>query len=100
MPIWAATGAPGLEVRDEHELVTGGVYARIRHPMYAAIWISALTQPLLIHNWVAGFLVVPAFAAMWLIRVPNEEALMRQRFGDAWDAYCAQAGQLLPKRAS
>lgn len=92
--------SPGLEVHDAHKLVTNGVYARIRHPMYAAIWISALAQPLLIHNWIAGFLVVPAFAAMWFIRVPNEEALMRQRFGTAWDAYCIRAGRLLPKRAS
>ncbi|WP_217998862.1 protein-S-isoprenylcysteine O-methyltransferase [Sphingobium cloacae] len=92
--------SPGLEVHDSHELVTNGIYARIRHPMYAAIWIATLAQPLLIHNWIAGFLVVPAFAAMWFIRVPNEEAMMRQRFGDAWDAYCARAGRLLPRRAS
>src|SRR5690606_36343561 len=59
--------SPGLEVRSDHELVTNGIYARIRHPMYAAIWISALVQPLLIQNWIAGFLVVPAFAAMWFL---------------------------------
>ena len=92
--------SPGLEVRDAHELVTTGIYDRIRHPMYAAIWISALTQPLLIHNWIAGFLVIPAFAAMWFIRVPNEEAMMRARFGEAWDAYCARAGRLLPRRTT
>ena len=91
--------SPGLEVRDAHELVTNGVYGRIRHPMYAAIWISTLAQPLLIHNWIAGFLVIPAFAAMWFLRVPNEEAMMRARFGDAWDAYCVRAGRLFPKRA-
>lgn len=90
--------SPGLEVREDHALVTNGVYGRIRNPMYAAIWISALAQPLLIHNWIAGFLVVPAFAAMWFIRVPNEEAMMRARFGAAWDAYCARAGRLFPKR--
>lgn len=92
--------SPGLEVRDAHELVTAGIYDRIRHPMYAAIWISALAQPLLIHNWIAGFLVIPAFAAMWFVRVPNEEAMMRQRFGDAWDVYCARAGRLFPRRVS
>lgn len=92
--------SPGLEVRDAHELVTTGIYASIRHPMYAAIWISALAQPLLIHNWIAGFLVIPAFAAMWLLRVPTEEAMMRARFGDAWDAYCVRAGRLFPRRAS
>lgn len=91
--------SPGLEVREDHALVTKGIYGRIRHPMYAAIWISALTQPLLIHNWIAGFLVIPAFAAMWFIRVPNEEAMMRARFGEAWDAYCARAGRLFPRLA-
>ena len=89
--------SPGLEVRESHELVTNGIYARIRHPMYAAIWISALAQPLLIHNWIAGFLVVPSFAAMWLIRVPREEAMMRETFGTAYDAYCRQTGRLFPR---
>jgi protein-S-isoprenylcysteine O-methyltransferase Ste14 len=89
--------SPGLEVRDDHGLVTNGIYRRIRNPMYAAIWISSLAQPLLIHNWIAGFLVVPCFAAMWFIRVPNEEAMMRQRFGEEWDAYCRKAGRLWPR---
>ena len=91
--------SPGLEVRDAHELVTQGVYRRIRHPMYASIWIWALAQPLLIHNWIAGFLVLPAFAAMWFLRVPQEEAMMHARFGEQWDAYCARAGRSLPRGA-
>ncbi|MGE0153014.1 MAG: protein-S-isoprenylcysteine O-methyltransferase [Reyranellaceae bacterium] len=89
--------SPGLEVRREHSLVTNGVYRHIRHPMYAAIWIAALTQPLLIHNWIAGVAVIPAFAAMWLLRVPNEEALMRAQFGAAYDAYAARTGRILPR---
>jgi len=89
--------SPGLEVREDHTLITNGVYARVRHPMYAAIWLSALAQPLLIHNWIAGALVIPAFAAMWVIRVPNEEAMMRVRFGAAYDTYCAQTGRLWPR---
>lgn len=89
--------SPGLEVRKDHRLVTQGVYAGIRHPMYTAIWLAVLTQPLLIHNWLAGVSAIPAFAAMWFLRVPQEEALMRARFGDAYDAYAARAGRLLPK---
>lgn len=89
--------SPGLEVRDGHGLVTGGIYGHIRHPMYAAIWLSVLAQPLLIHNWIAGALVVPAFAAMWFLRIPKEEALMRAQFGADWDAYCARTGRLVPR---
>ncbi|HMO76947.1 MAG TPA: protein-S-isoprenylcysteine O-methyltransferase [Sphingopyxis sp.] len=88
--------SPGLEVREEHGLVTGGIYGRIRHPMYAAIWISALAQPLLLHNWIGGALVVPAFAAMWFLRVPKEERMMAERFGAEWDEYCARTGRLWP----
>ena len=84
-------------MRTEHELVTRGVYAQIRNPMYAAIWLGAFAQALLIQNWIGGFAVIPAFAAMWFIRVPREEALMRQRFGAAWDAYVARSGRLLPR---
>ncbi len=89
--------SPGLEVREGHDLVTQGVYARVRHPMYAAIWIFALAQPLLIQNWIAGVLIIPAFAAMWFIRIPNEEAMMRDTFGDAYGAYCATTGRLFPR---
>ena len=91
---WSVT----LEVRDDHSLVTGGVYARIRHPMYTAIWIAALSQPLLIHNWIAGFLVIPAFAAMCMLRIPKEEAMMRDIFGSEYADYTARTGRLIPKK--
>jgi protein-S-isoprenylcysteine O-methyltransferase Ste14 len=89
--------SPGLEVREGHDLVTDGVYARWRHPMYVAIWLAVLAQPLLIHNVVGGMLAIPAFAAMWWLRVPQEEAMLRDRFGEAYDAYCARVGRLWPR---
>ncbi|WP_337188437.1 protein-S-isoprenylcysteine O-methyltransferase [Phenylobacterium sp.] len=89
--------SPGLEIREGHGLVTAGVYGGIRNPMYAAIWLGALAQPLLIWNWIGGFLVIPAFAAMWFVRVPREEAMMRQAFGAEWDAYASRTGRLLPR---
>jgi protein-S-isoprenylcysteine O-methyltransferase Ste14 len=88
--------SPGLEVREGHTLVTGGVYRRIRHPMYAAIWLAALAQPMLIHNWVGGPLVLAAFAFMCVTRLPREEAMMRQQFGDEYDRYAARTHRLVP----
>lgn len=89
--------SPGLEVRADHGLITNGVYRGIRHPMYAAIWLGSLAQPLLIQNWIGGFAVVPCFLAMYLIRVPREEAMMSARFGADWDEYCQRSGRLFPK---
>jgi len=41
---WSVT----LEVREQHALVTNGVYSRVRHPMYSAFWLWALAQALLL----------------------------------------------------
>jgi len=90
---WRAT----TELRQEHDLVTSGVYKRIRHPMYAAIWLIFLVQPLLVQNWIAGLAGPLTFAIMYFIRVPYEEAMMRDGFGEAYDAYCARAGRLFPR---
>ena len=89
--------SPTLDVRENHKLVTGGIYRHVRHPMYSAIWLGAIAQPLLIQNWIAGPPVLLAFLAMYATRVPKEEALMRDRFGDAYHAYASRTGRLLPK---
>lgn len=86
-----------LEMRQEHNLVTNGVYKRMRHPMYAAIWIAAIAQPLLIHNVIAGGLVLVAFGAMCVLRIPKEEEMMLGMFGDDYREYMARTGRVLPK---
>lgn len=88
--------SPALELREEHTLVTRGVYRNVRHPMYAAIWLQALGQPLLVHNWIGGALIVPACAFLYFSRVPKEEKMMADQFGEAWRAYAARTGRVIP----
>lgn len=90
---WSVT----LELREDHGLITSGVYKRVRHPMYSAIWLIVLAQPLLIHNWVVGFAGVFSFGLMYAIRTPREEAMMRKQFGVAYEDYCKKSGRLLPR---
>ncbi|NOT29051.1 MAG: isoprenylcysteine carboxylmethyltransferase family protein [Planctomycetes bacterium] len=47
---WSIT----LEVREQHTLVTRGVYARVRHPMYTALLLYALGQWLVVPNWLVA----------------------------------------------
>ena len=89
--------SPTLEIRDQHELVTHGVYQYIRHPMYAAIWLLVFSQPCLLHNWIAGFSVIPAFLLMYIVRVPREEDMVRRQFGATYDDYVRQTGRIWPK---
>jgi protein-S-isoprenylcysteine O-methyltransferase Ste14 len=89
---WSVT----LEVREGHQLVTGGVYAHVRHPMYASFLLWGVTQALLIPNWIAGFAGLLAVIALYASRQSKEEAMMRQTFGAEYDAYCARTSRLVP----
>lgn len=89
---WSVT----LEVREGHQLVTQGVYAHVRHPMYASFLLWGVTQALFIPNWIAGLAGLVAVIALYASRQSKEEAMMRQTFGAEYDAYCARTSRLVP----
>ncbi len=85
-----------LELRKEHYLVTNGIYARIRHPMYAAIFLITIAQVFLLSNWIAGPLGLITFTLLYLLRIESEEKMMRSKFGELWDSYAAETPRLIP----
>lgn len=89
---WSVT----LEVREGHQLVTQGVYAFVRHPMYASFFLWGIAQALLIPNWIAGLAGLAAVAALYAVRQEKEEAMMRETFGAQYDAYCQRTRRLIP----
>jgi protein-S-isoprenylcysteine O-methyltransferase Ste14 len=86
-----------LEIREQHELITRGIYGIIRHPMYASQWLWVIAQPLLIQNWIAGVLNVPFFLIFYLMRVNAEEQLMLEQFGEQYRSYMERVGGVFPK---
>lgn len=75
------------EKRAEHQLVTHGIYAFLRHPAYFGFfWWSVGTQLLL-----ANPLCLLAYTgASWYFfydRIPHEEELLLEFFGDAYRTY-------------
>ena len=89
--------SPTLIIRRGHTLVTGGVYAHIRHPMYAAHWLWVVAQVLLIHNWIAGPAGLVVFTPLYFLRVGPEEAQLRAHFGTAYRDYERRTGRLVPR---
>jgi protein-S-isoprenylcysteine O-methyltransferase Ste14 len=90
---WSAT----LKVREGHTLVTAGVYRYLRHPMYAAHWLWAIAQALLIENWLAGLALLVTFLPLCLIRIPREEQMMLENFGEQYRQYMNRTGRLIPR---
>jgi len=88
--------SPGLEITEGHALVSHGVFCSVRHPMYAAHGLWAIGQALLLHNWVAGFASLVAFAPLYLLRVPREERMMLDHFGQQYRSYMDRTGRVIP----
>ena len=89
--------SPSLQLREEHQLVTRGVYKYIRHPMYASelLWIAA--QALLLRNRIAGLSGAASFLPLYVLRVPREERMMLERFGEEYRDYMDRTGRVIPR---
>jgi protein-S-isoprenylcysteine O-methyltransferase Ste14 len=86
-----------LEVKDQHVLMTDGIYRRVRHPMYTAFWLWALAQSVLIPNAIAGPAGLVGFGTLYFFRVRKEESLMLATFGDEYRSYMQRTGRLVPR---
>ncbi len=86
-----------LRIREDHTLVTHGPYHWVRHPMYTAFLLLMTGFFLLSGHLVIGVSGLVMLAAILGTRTPREEAMMLERFGDAYRAYMARTGALLPR---
>ncbi len=90
--MWSVT----LEMREGHKLVTDGLYAHVRHPMYSSFALFALAQVLLLQNWIAGPVGLVGFGILFFMRVPHEERVMVETFGDQYRDYMRRTARIIP----
>jgi protein-S-isoprenylcysteine O-methyltransferase Ste14 len=93
----AGSFSPGLQIRKNHRLVTTGVYENIRHPMYAAHLLWAVAQLLLLQNWIAGPAFLVASIPLYVARIPREEVMMLDQFGEEYRRYAERTGRVVPR---
>lgn len=91
-PNWSVT----LEVRENHRLVTHGVYRRIRHPMYLGFLLYGIGQALVVPNYFVGLSYFATFGLLFVLRVRREERMMLDEFGAEYEAYMARTKRLIP----
>ena len=89
---WSVT----LELRENHRLITEGVYRHVRHPMYAALFLYSIGQALVVPNWVVGPVYFVTFGILFALRIGAEERMMLETFGDEYAAYRARTKRLVP----
>lgn len=85
-----------LRLHRNHSLITSGPYRFIRHPMYLAFYLIVFAQLLVSSNWVVGFYGVSAWSLLYFIRIPSEEKMLKEKFGDEYNKYKEKTGRILP----
>jgi protein-S-isoprenylcysteine O-methyltransferase Ste14 len=71
--------APVVRLQSErrHSVITTGVYAYVRHPMYAGSMFLMFGLPLLLGSWI-GLMAAPLLVLLFSLRIIKEEELLRR----------------------
>ena len=64
--------------------------------MYTALFLSAVSQLLVLPNCVADPSYLAPFAILFAFRVRAEERMMLEQFGDEYAVYMARSKRLVP----
>jgi protein-S-isoprenylcysteine O-methyltransferase Ste14 len=89
-----------IQMRGGHSLVTGGIYSRVRHPMYAALLLSAIAFVPVLHNWIVSLTMLLVAGLFVTVRASEEEGFLSRAFGDGYREYAARTGRILPRLRS
>src|SRR5467141_540975 len=84
-----------VAIQPGHRLVTGGVYAVIRHPSYLGLLGLSLGWGLAFRSWIGVLLTLLTIPPI-LARIRAEESLLHAHFGAEYEAYRARTARLIP----
>jgi protein-S-isoprenylcysteine O-methyltransferase Ste14 len=99
---WTAVRHLGRQFRvnaglyEDHELVTTGPYAIVRHPIYASLLAILASTLFLLTPWTWAVLSLALFIAGTEIRVGAEDGLLASRFGAAFAEYKSRVKAYIP----
>jgi len=84
----------GIDTEEPDQLITTGIYALSRNPIYVVFALILWGQFLIFPNWI---LLIYLCAAVGLFhrQVLREEAFMANHYGEAYQAYCKQVSRYL-----
>lgn len=85
--------------KEHHQLVMEGPYRYLRHPLYTAGLIYFLAMSLATGSWFL-LLSILIVGAVLLMRTPQEEAELIERFGDQYRQYMKRTGRFFPRFGS
>jgi protein-S-isoprenylcysteine O-methyltransferase Ste14 len=88
---WSAV----VMIKEDHELVRGGPYALVRHPIYTGILLAFVGTAIARGEWRGALTVVLIFVALWR-KLTLEERWLGETFGESYAKYRTEVSALIP----
>jgi uncharacterized membrane protein len=88
---WSGT----VTLKQDHELIRGGPYRWVRHPIYTGILLAVLGSAIATGEW-RGPLGFALITISLLRKIKIEERVLTEQFGEAYKRYQAEVPALLP----
>lgn len=99
--VWAALhlrgGVGGLVAPRLEKLVVKGPFRFIRHPIYGGIMIAMVGANIVTRSPFGLTMSVLLFLPVEIHRARLEERLLRDKFGEVWQAYASHTGFILSR---
>lgn len=98
----AATKAMGknwsiiARTRSDHQLVRSGPFSIVRHPIYVALFLNLMSIAVAFGHFGQLLIAVPFYFLGTIIRIGEEEALLRQQFGEDHARYVREVPAIIP----
>jgi protein-S-isoprenylcysteine O-methyltransferase Ste14 len=84
-----------VTIKQDHELITTGPYAVVRHPIYTGILAGLLGTAIALSQMRGLIVFVLIFLVLWL-KLRMEEQWMRSQFGETYATYAHRTAALVP----
>lgn len=93
--MFGVSSSLGAQLYSDHQLITHGPFAFVRHPMYLGLIVAALGALLVYRTWGAAVLFANFLALS--LRARREEEALAAQFGEAWRAYRRRVPGWVPR---
>lgn len=80
----------------ENHLVTTGVYARVRNPIYSAFFLACMGAIFIESNISLFVLPVLYYVYMTVLLIKTEEKWLRKLYGQEYEEYCRNVNRCIP----
>jgi protein-S-isoprenylcysteine O-methyltransferase Ste14 len=84
-----------LVIREDHQLITHGIYRFTRHPIYLGAIMVCVGMPVYASS-LGGLLTMAALIPLFLNRIKIEERMLIDEFGLAYRTYQKATSKLIP----